>query len=44
MLNSAEHEIFHTYLKLLTMANSFLLNIAEQENFSDNKYENDNYC
>ena len=28
----------------LTIANSFLLNIAEQENFSANKYENANYC
>ena len=26
------------------MANSFLLNIAEHENFSANKYENINYC
>ena len=26
-------------LKLLTIANSFLLKIAEHENFSDNKYE-----
>ena len=31
-------------LKLLTMLNSFLLNIAEHENFSANKYENANYC
>ena len=31
-------------LKLLTNANSFLLNIAEHENFSANKYENANYC
>ena len=30
--------------KLLTIANSFLLNIAEHENFSANKYENANYC
>ena len=30
-------------LKLLTTANSFLLNIAEHENFSANKYENANY-
>ena len=29
-------------LKLLTMSNSFLLNIAEHENFSANKYENAN--
>ena len=28
--------------KLLTIANSFLLNIAEHENFSANKYENAN--
>ena len=27
-------------LKLLTMPNYFLLNIAEHENFSANKYEN----
>ena len=26
------------YLKVLTIANSFLLNIAEHENFSANKY------
>ena len=32
------------YLKLLTIANSFLLNIAEHENSSANKYENSNYC
>ena len=31
-------------LKLQTIANSFLLNIAEHENFSANKYENANYC
>ena len=29
-------------LKVLTTANSFLLNIAEHENFSANKYENAN--
>ena len=29
-------------LRLLTMPNSFLLNIAEHENFSANKYENAN--
>ena len=28
--------------RLLTIANSFLLNIAEHENFSANKYENAN--
>ena len=32
------------YKSLLTIANSFLLNIAEHENFSANKYENANYC
>ena len=32
------------HLKLLTTANSVLLNIAEHENFSANKYENANYC
>ena len=31
-------------LKLLTSANSFLHNMAEHENFSANKYENDNFC
>ena len=31
-------------LKLLAIANSFLPNIAEHENFSANKYENANYC
>ena len=48
MLNSAEHEIFRAdvliNLKLLSIANSFLLNLAERENFSANKYENANYC
>ena len=29
-------------LKLLTIANSFLLSIAEHENFSANQYENAN--
>ena len=29
-------------LKLLTTANSFLLSIAEHENFSANQYENAN--
>ena len=29
-------------LKLLLIANSFLLNITEHENFSANKYENAN--
>ena len=43
MLNSAEHKIFMLInLKLLTIANSFLLNIAEHEIFSANKYENAN--
>ena len=42
MLNSAQHEIFHANinLKLLIIANSYLLNMAEHENFSANKYEN----
>ena len=43
MLNSAEHEICPAVKSLLTIANSFLLNIAEHENFSANKYENANY-
>ena len=30
-------------LKLLTMPNSFLLNITEHENFSANEYENANF-
>ena len=30
-------------LNLLTIPNSFLLNISEYENFSANKYENANY-
>ena len=29
--------------KLLTIVDSFLINIAEHENFSANKYENANY-
>ena len=36
--------VFLINLKLLTIANSFLLNIAEHENFSANKYENASYC
>ena len=31
-------------LRLLTMPNSFLLNLAEHENISANKYENAIYC
>ena len=31
-------------LKLLTTANSVLLNIVKHEKFSANKYENANYC
>ena len=31
-------------LKLLTIANAFLLYIAQHEIFSANKYENANYC
>ena len=31
-------------LRLLTIANSFLLNLSEHENFSANKYENANFC
>ena len=48
MLNSAEHEffffVFLINLKLLIIANSFLLNIAEHGIFSANEYENANYC
>ena len=32
------------YFKWPTIANSFLLNIADHEIFSANKYENANYC
>ena len=40
MVNSAEHVICPANnLKLLTIAISFLLNIAKHENFSANKYE-----
>ena len=31
-------------LKLITIANSFLPNVAEHGNFSANKHENANYC
>ena len=41
-IDSAEHKICSINLKLLTIANSVLLNIAEHENFSANKYENAN--
>ena len=45
MVNSTEHEIFMLInLKLLTTANSFLLNLDEHVNFSVNKYKNANYC
>ena len=45
MLSTPEHELFHANnLKFLTIAKSFLLNIAEHEHFSANKYENANYC
>ena len=41
MLNSAGHQICPANESQITIiANSFLLNIAEQENFSANKYEN----
>ena len=30
--------------QILTIANSFLLDIAEHENVPGNKYENANYC
>ena len=44
VLNSAEHEIFQLInLKLLTIAISFLLNVAEDEMFAANKNENANY-
>ena len=38
------HFLMLINLNLLTTANSFLLNIAEHENFSADKYENANYC
>ena len=44
MLNSAEMKfVLLINLKLLTILNSFLLNIAEHENFSANIYENANF-
>ena len=44
MLNSAEHEIFHSIKSQITInCNYFLLNISECENFSANKYENANF-
>ena len=44
MLNSAVLKFFMLInLKLLIIANSFLLNIAEHDNFSAYKYENANY-
>ena len=44
-LNSAELEVRppNKSLKLLAIANAFLLNIAEHENFSAYKYENAKY-
>ena len=45
MLNSAVHEICDILLinlKLLTIAKSVLLNLAEHENFSANECENAN--
>ena len=45
MLNSTEHELCPAKnLIFLTIASSFLLNMAEHENFSANKYENANFC
>ena len=44
MLISAEHEkCSDINLKVLTIPNSFLLNIAEHEIFSAHKYENANF-
>ena len=44
MLNSAEHEICPDSKSLtqllITIANSFLVNIAESEDFSADRYEN----
>ena len=45
LLHSVEHEFFlQINLKLLAIAISFLKNIADNEYFSANKYENANYC
>ena len=44
MLNSAAQFVLLINLKLLTTANSFLLNIAEHDIFSANEYVNANYC
>ena len=45
MLNSAEHEICPANKSQITNNSKFfiLLNIAELENFSANKYENANF-
>ena len=43
MVNSGMKFVLLINLKLLTIANSFLLNIAEHEIFCANKYENANY-
>ena len=37
-------QLINLKLQTLVHVNSFLLNIAEHENFSANKYENANYC
>ena len=45
MLNSAEHEISPANIfQILTVANCFLLNIAEHDSFSAKKYENAKSC
>ena len=46
VLNSVEHELCPVNESQMTniMIDSFLLNIAEQENVSINKYENVSYC
>ena len=45
MLNSAEHEICSANRWQITdNYNFFLLNIAEDKNFSAHKYEHANYC
>ena len=43
MLNSVEHEKFHSYKSQINNCQLFLAK-PEHENFSANKYENANYC
>ena len=44
LLNSVSMFALLINLKILAVALFYLLNIAEHETFSTNKYENTNYC